>query len=129
MTSFPVIVTDLSSLLVQLCQLLLMFDSYLSHFLLQGVAATQVTARAETRHRDTSNTRHPWTTPGDVGWRFPHLGSCPLCTSYLSVWYLSDRTACRSDFSSRRLSKTTHTHTVTVGEIGRLSEKTQQPAW
>lgn len=35
-----------------------------------------------------------------------HLGSCPLWASYLSVWYLSDRTACRSDFSSKRLSET-----------------------
>lgn len=40
--------TDLSTFLVQLRQLLLVFDSHLSHFLLQGITATRVSTRTET---------------------------------------------------------------------------------
>lgn len=57
MTSFPVStekVTDLSSFLVQLCQLLLMFDPHLSHLLLQRVATTWVSTQTETQDQDTS---------------------------------------------------------------------------
>lgn len=40
--------TDLSTFLVQLRQLLLVFDSHLSHFLLEGITATRVSTRTET---------------------------------------------------------------------------------
>lgn len=153
---------DLSSFLVQLRQLLLMFDSHLRHFLLQSVTATWVSAQAVTKEGDTSGqvtgqgvqataagllcsfkyvvcmkrgscclltcpplprhcqscnpkgniatcmvTSRPQT-PSSVQTirQLSHLASCPLCTSYFSAWYLSDRTACRSDFSNRRWSET-----------------------
>lgn len=105
--------TDLSTFLVQLRQLLLVFDSHLSHFLLQGITATRVSTRTETgtsTGQDTHSGTHSGTTRTPKAVRRckdsirTYLGSCALWTSYLSVWYLSDRTACRSDFSSRRLS-------------------------
>lgn len=55
-------VTDLSSFLVQLRQLLLMFDPHLSHFLLQRVAATRVSTRTETQDQGMSG-------GGDTGHR------------------------------------------------------------
>lgn len=95
-----------------------MANPHLGHLLLQGVAAGRVQG-AETGQGDVRRGQDVsgLTQRAEIRLGTSHLASCPLWTSYLSVWYLSVRTVCRSDFSRRRWSET-QTDVMTRGRHG-----------